>query len=99
MDEHRIRITRTSGITPWRAGCGENRTSGSEGGSGKPTGGDSGTAPRPDPYTGETLAGLLRPGNAGANTVADHVTVLDAALAQLPDPISRSPTSRRMPPG
>ena len=49
--------------------------------------------------TGETLAGLLRPGNAGANTVADHVTVLDAALAQLPDPISRSPTSRRMPPG
>ena len=34
--------------------------------------------------TGETLAALLRPGNAGANTVADHVVVLDAAVAQLP---------------
>jgi hypothetical protein len=35
--------------------------------------------------SGEFLAGLLRPGNAGANTAADHVTVLDAALAQVPD--------------
>jgi hypothetical protein len=35
--------------------------------------------------TGEALAGLLRPGNAGANTAADHITVLDAALAQVPD--------------
>lgn len=34
--------------------------------------------------TGEPLAGLLRPGNAGSGTAADHVTVLDAALAQLP---------------
>ncbi len=33
---------------------------------------------------GEALAALLRPGNAGANTVADHLTVLDAAVAQLP---------------
>jgi len=38
--------------------------------------------------TGETLAALLRPGNAGANTIADHVTILDAALAQLPAEIS-----------
>ena len=38
--------------------------------------------------TGETLSALLRPGNAGANTVADHVTVLDQAIAQLPDLIS-----------
>jgi hypothetical protein len=38
--------------------------------------------------TGETLAALLRPGNAGANTVADHVRVLDAALAQLPGVIA-----------
>lgn len=36
--------------------------------------------------TGEALAGLLRIGNAGANTAADHITVLDAALAQFPDP-------------
>ena len=35
--------------------------------------------------TREFLAGTLRPGNAAANTAADHITVLDAALAQLPD--------------
>jgi hypothetical protein len=35
--------------------------------------------------SGEFLAGRLRPGNAGANTAADHIAVLDAALAQLPD--------------
>ena len=51
MDKYRTRITRTSGMNPWRAGCGESRTSGSEGGPGRPTGGDSGTAPRSDPYT------------------------------------------------
>jgi hypothetical protein len=35
--------------------------------------------------TGEALAGMLRPGNANANTAADHVTVTDEALAQIPD--------------
>ncbi|MBX7554613.1 transposase [Streptomyces sp. NPDC004232] len=35
--------------------------------------------------TGEALAGVLRPCNAGANTAADHITVLDGALAQIPD--------------
>ncbi|MGQ0632853.1 MAG: transposase, partial [Sporichthyaceae bacterium] len=35
--------------------------------------------------TNEFLAATLRKGNAGANTAADHVTVLDAALAQIPD--------------
>jgi hypothetical protein len=34
--------------------------------------------------TGEALCGLLRPGNAGANTIADHVSVLDGGIAQLP---------------
>ncbi|MGH9269909.1 MAG: IS1380 family transposase [Ilumatobacteraceae bacterium] len=38
--------------------------------------------------TGETLAVKLRPGNAGANTIADHVAVLDQALAQLPAEIA-----------
>ncbi|MQA27527.1 MAG: IS1380 family transposase [Micromonosporaceae bacterium] len=33
----------------------------------------------------EALAGLLRPGNAGSNTAADHITVLDMALAALPE--------------
>jgi len=37
--------------------------------------------------TGEALSGLLRPGNAGSNTAADHVTVLDAGLAQLPEAV------------
>jgi hypothetical protein len=35
--------------------------------------------------TGEALAGLLREGRAGSNTTADHITVLDQALAQVPD--------------
>jgi hypothetical protein len=35
--------------------------------------------------TNEALAGILRPGNAGSNTAADHIDVLDAALGQLPD--------------
>src|SRR5438876_7749889 len=34
--------------------------------------------------TGEALAGLLRPGNAGSGTAEDFVTVLDASLGQLP---------------
>lgn len=34
--------------------------------------------------TGEPMAGLLRPGNAGANTAADHFEVLALALEQLP---------------
>ena len=34
--------------------------------------------------TGEALAGILRPGNAGSNTAADHVELVDLALAQLP---------------
>lgn len=40
--------------------------------------------------TGEPLAALLRPGNAGSGTAADHTAVLDLALAQLPvDPRRR----------
>lgn len=35
--------------------------------------------------SGEALSGILRPGRAGSNTAADHVEVLDAALAQIPD--------------
>jgi hypothetical protein len=39
---------------------------------------------RPEVSGGEALAGLLRPGNAGSNTAADHVAVLDLAIASLP---------------
>jgi Transposase DDE domain group 1 len=35
--------------------------------------------------TGEPLAGILRSGNAGSNTAADHFEVLQAALEQLPE--------------
>jgi hypothetical protein len=34
--------------------------------------------------TGEPVAALLRPGNAGSNTAADHITATRLALAQLP---------------
>jgi Transposase DDE domain group 1 len=34
--------------------------------------------------TGEPLAGMLRPGSAGSNTAADHLTVLGEAIAALP---------------
>ena len=39
---------------------------------------------RPEIAGGEALAGLLRPGNAGSNTAADHIVVLEQALASLP---------------
>ena len=34
--------------------------------------------------SGEPVAGLLRPGNAGSNTAADHIEAAQLALAQLP---------------
>ncbi|MBI1758334.1 MAG: transposase [Actinobacteria bacterium] len=40
--------------------------------------------------TGELLVALLRPGNAGSDTGTDHVTVLDAAIAQIPWPHRRN---------
>lgn len=39
---------------------------------------------RPDISAGEALAALLRPGNAGSNTAADHIIVLTEALVSLP---------------
>lgn len=35
--------------------------------------------------TGEILAVMLRAGNAGANSAADHISVFETAAAQLPD--------------
>jgi Transposase DDE domain group 1/Homeodomain-like domain len=40
--------------------------------------------------TREALAGALRPGNAGANTAADHIEVVELALAQLPRTVVQS---------
>ena len=39
---------------------------------------------RPEVSSGEALAGLLRPGNAGSNTTCDHIAVLEMALESLP---------------
>ena len=46
------------------------------------------------PGTGEPLAILLRPGNAGSNTAADHITVLKHAFAQLPGLPTQRPGKR-----
>lgn len=35
--------------------------------------------------SGEALAGILRPGNANANTATDHIEVLELACQQLPE--------------
>jgi len=54
---------------------------------------------RPDVSGGEALAGLLRRGNAGSNTAADHIAVLDMALAALPEqarPRPGDPSSPRV---
>ena len=48
------------GLNTWRAGCGESRTSGSEGGPEKPTSRKADRALRSDPYTYVwTLAGFV----------------------------------------
>jgi hypothetical protein len=49
---------------------------------------------RPEIAGGEALAGLLRTGRAGSNTAADHITVLDQALASLPPAWQPGPDQR-----
>ncbi|MBT2452742.1 IS1380 family transposase [Streptomyces sp. ISL-43] len=39
--------------------------------------------------SGEPVAALLRPGNAGSNTASDHITATRLALAQLPKQLRR----------
>jgi hypothetical protein len=55
---------------------------------------------------GEPVAALLRPGNAGSNTAADHIEATQLALAQLPAPklasriadgVTSRPRSRPLP--
>jgi hypothetical protein len=41
--------------------------------------------------SGEALSGILRPGNAGSNTAADHLELVDLALAQLPQAARTQP--------
>ena len=47
--------------------------------------------------TGEVLAGMFRPGNAGANNAADHVVVLAAADRPAPRRVAGRPPARRRP--
>ncbi|WP_197088333.1 transposase [Corynebacterium occultum] len=46
--------------------------------------------------TGEPAAVLLRPGNAGSNTAADHITVLDQTLSTIPDHTDGHDWGRRL---
>jgi hypothetical protein len=52
---------------------------------------------RPQVAGGEALAGLLRAGGAGSNTVDDHVTVLKMALAARPAHARPRPADRGSP--
>lgn len=52
---------------------------------------------RPEISSGEALAGMVRPGNAGSNTAADHICVLDQALASLPEAARPRPGDRSGP--
>jgi Transposase DDE domain group 1 len=52
---------------------------------------------RPDIAAGEALAGLLRAGNAGSNTAADHLNVLGQALESLPPQYRPGPDNRDAP--
>jgi len=54
---------------------------------------------RPEIESGEALAGIVRPGNAGSNTAADHIELLDLSLAGLPEvarPRPGDPTGPRV---
>ncbi|MGH9045653.1 MAG: IS1380 family transposase [Acidimicrobiales bacterium] len=48
---------------------------------------------RPDISSGEALAGIVREGRAGSNTAADHIAVLDMAIANLPETARPRPDS------
>ena len=52
---------------------------------------------RPEIASGEALAGIVRPGNAGSNTAADHIEVLDLALEALPAHARPSPGEHTSP--
>ncbi len=106
MDEQPARITSTNDMNLWRAGCAETCQSGSEGGPRKRTGGNTGTAPRSDPYTrGRRFVTYrvgeeMQPGNhtAGLPSRAT-LTELRAAFEAARSRRSPSPAVRRLRPG
>ncbi|QGU07044.1 Transposase DDE domain protein [Corynebacterium occultum] len=46
--------------------------------------------------TGEPVSVLLRPGSAGSNTAADHITVMNQTMAALPGHTDGAPWGRRL---
>ena len=74
-------ITRTSGVNTWRAGCGESRLSGSEGGPGKPTSRKAGRAPWSDPYTNDTFAFTRDQDQITAEAALDGIYVIRTTVA------------------
>jgi len=106
LDQQRRSIGSCVSIgSPWSAGCDENRTSGAEGGPGKRTRNNPGTAPRSDPYiigadSGSAIGTLVErttrftmrlhlPADHGATAVRDAITT---SIATLPAQLRRSLT-------
>src|SRR5450759_3202362 len=73
-------ITRTSGVNTWRAGCGESRLSGSEGGLGKPTSRKAGRAPWSDPYTDERFAFTRDQDQISAEAALDGLYIIRTTI-------------------
>lgn len=66
LDQHSGDLgPRITGGSPWSAGRDESRTSGAEGGPGKRSGSNPGTAPRPDPY-------IIGVGRSAIDTLAER---------------------------
>jgi len=70
----------TGGMVMWRAGCGESRTSGSEGGPGKRTRRKACTAPCARPYFGSFLCSRI--GHSDVNR-ADYAALAPVLLHEL----------------
>ena len=70
----------TGGMVLWRAGCGESRTSGSEGGSGRRAGRKARTAPWSRPYFGGFLCSRVPRPTVGR---ADFAALEQALLYEL----------------
>jgi transposase InsO family protein len=101
MDEYATRTTdRNTGMNPWRAGCVETRTSGSEGGPEKQAGRNPGTALRPDPYTrlatGEGVLWLASVRDAFANRIVGWATDPRATTALVLTALNHALRSREV---
>jgi hypothetical protein len=67
-------------VNTWRAGCGESRLSGSEGGPGKPTSRKAGRAPWSDPYTDDRFAFTHNQDQITAEAALDGIYVIRTTI-------------------